>query len=115
MDSEIFIPAIIFGFFAYVIKILSDNRVRNRLIEKGMVDEKVKFLYHDNARLKNFASLKWGMVLIALGSALFIGQFLPYDDHEEMTIGLMFLFGGIAFLVYYFMARKMLDQNPTAE
>lgn len=115
MDSEIFIPLIIFGFFAYVIKILSDNRVRNRLIEKGLVDEKVKFLYHDNFRLKNFTSLKWGMLLIALGAALFIGQLLPYDAQEELTIGLMFLFGGIAFLSYYFLAKKMLDKNPAAE
>jgi Domain of unknown function (DUF6249) len=115
MNSEIFIPAIIFGFFAYVIKILSDNRVRNRLIEKGLVDEKVKFLYHSDIRLKNFTSIKWGMLLIALGLALLIGQLLPYDDHEELTMGLMFLFGGVAFLAYYFMAKRMLDKNPVAE
>jgi hypothetical protein len=115
MHSDIFVPLIVFGFFGYVIKILSDNRIRNRLIEKGLVDEKVKFLYYDNARLKNVTSLKWGMLLIALGAALLIGQWLPYDAREEMTVGLMFLFAGIAFLIYYFLAKKLLDKNPVAE
>jgi len=115
MNSDIFIPLIIFGFFAYVIKILSDNRVRNRLIEKGMVDEKVKFLYLDTFHKRNFSSLKWGMVLIALGLALFIGEILPEHNQEEMTFGLMLLFAGIAFLIYYFLSKKIVAKTSAEE
>lgn len=115
MYSDIFVPLIIFGFFAYVIKILSDNRIRNRLIEKGMLDEKVKFLYLDSFQKRNFSSLKWGMVLIALGLALFIGKILPEDYQEEMTFGLMLLFAGIAFLIYYFLSKRMLAKTLMKE
>ncbi len=115
MNSDIFVPLIIFGFFAYVIKILSDNRVRNRLIEKGILDEKVKFLYLDTFQKKNFSSLKWGMVLIALGLALFIGEILPEDNQEEMTFGLMLLFAGIAFLIYYFLTKRMITKTSAEE
>jgi hypothetical protein len=106
MDAEIFIPISLFIVIAYIIKVISDNRVRHRLIEKGQVDESIKNVFMENTVLKSLQSLKWGMVLIALGLALFIGQFMPYDIREEITVGGMFLFAGIALLIYYSVVRR---------
>jgi hypothetical protein len=106
MDAEIFIPISLFLVIGYIIKVISDNRVRHRLIEKGQVDESIKNAFSENSELKNLQSLKWGMVLIGLGLALFIGQFMPHYMQEEITVGGMFLFAGIALLIYYSVARR---------
>ena len=112
----IFIVLIIFSSAAYVIKVISDNRIRRRLIDAGQVDEKVQYLYlkSEKGEADPLNSIKWGMVLVAIGLALLIGQILPYDITEAMTIGMMFLFAGIALLIYYFIQRGK-SKEVTAE
>jgi uncharacterized membrane protein len=106
--TGVLIVFIIFSAAAFVIKVVSDNRIRRRLIEGGQVDEKVKYLYFKSERrmYDPLSSVKWGMVLIGIGLALLLGQLFPYDITEEMTIGLMFLFAGIAFLIYYGLQKR---------
>ena len=108
MDAEFLIPISLFVVIAYIIKVISDNRVRNRLIEKGQVDETVKDLFDNNVKQRGLNSMKWGLVLIGLGLALFIGQLFPYDVQEEITIGGMFFLAGVGFLIYYFIVKNML-------
>jgi hypothetical protein len=113
----IFIVLIIFGTAAFVIKVISDNRIRRRLIEGGQVDEKVKYLYFrpGNGGADPLSSVKWGMVLVAIGLALLLGQLFPYDITEMMTIGFMFLFAGLAFLIYYFIQKGKSEDLPEEE
>ncbi len=111
MDLDFIIPVSLFIVIAYIIKVISDNRVRQRLIEKGEIDEKVKFLYSDRLQSQNLSSLKWGLVLTGLGLALFIGQLFPHTISEEMTVGSMFIFAGIAFLIYYAIAKVQLNKS----
>jgi hypothetical protein len=107
MDAEFLIPISLFIVIAYIIKVISDNRVRNRLIEKGQLDESVKNLFNNNVKQRNLSSMKWGLVLIGIGLALFIGQLFPYDIQEEITIGGMFFLAGVGFLIYYFIVKNM--------
>ena len=107
--TPIFIVGIIFVSISFVTKVLSDNRIRTRLIESGKIDEKVQFLYMNGKERSPLSSLKWGLVLVGLGLALFVGQFLPYEMEGEGTIGTMFLFSGIAFLIYYNISKN--EQN----
>jgi len=106
--TGIFITGIIFASIAFVIKVISDNRIRERLINSGKIDEQVKFLYMNpkNRESSPMNSLKWGMMLVALGLALFVGQFFPYQLEDEGTIGAMCLFSGIALLIYYFVSKN---------
>ena len=111
----VLIVLVIFSTAAFVIKVISDNRIRRRIVESGQVDEKIKFLYFNTAKrqIEPFSSVKWGMVLVAIGLALLLGQMFPYDITETMTIGFMFLFAGIAFLIYYFIQKG--KSEPEAE
>ena len=108
---------IIFSTTAFVIKIISDNRIRRRLIEADQVDEKVKYLFFKSGRraAEPLSSVKWGMVLVAIGLALLLGQMFPYDITEEMTIGFMFLFAGLAFLIYYFIQKGKSEEIAEEE
>jgi hypothetical protein len=100
-----------FGVIAYVVKIILDNATRRKLIDKGMVDENVKYLYLDKQKSPILSALKWGMVAIGVGIAIFIGQMVQPDMREEVTIGCMFIFGGLALVIYYAIANKMLEKH----
>ena len=102
MDMDFLIPIFIIGSIVYLIKSISDNRLRHKLIERGQLDENVKYLFMDRDLQCRFSSLKWGIVLIAIGCAFLLGQTFDRDLAETITIGSMFLLGGIGFLVYYF-------------
>lgn len=94
-----------------IIKLLSDNKTRRKLIEKGLVDEKVKYLFLDKPKEHVSSSLKWGMVLIAVGLAVFVGQMAPKELVEEVTIGAMFVLGGLALVIYYAIASKKMNKS----
>jgi len=105
------VPLIVFfGVVAYIVKIILENATRRKLIDKGMVDENVKYLYADVPETRILSALKWGMVAIAIGLAIFVGQMVPSALREEVTIGCMFIFGGLALVIYYAVSKKMLDK-----
>ncbi len=107
MDSfEALIPIVFFITFAAIIKILSDNRVRKMLIEKGRIDENLKYLYQNHAGENPLSSVKWGLVLIGLGLAFLLRLLFPEHMSDEALVGMMFLFSGIGFLSYYAIAKK---------
>lgn len=107
MDFDFLIPITLFAVIAYIIKVISDNRLRHKLIEKGEIDENVKLIYSARMEQKGLSSLKWAFVLIGLGLALFIGQLFSAYFTEEMTVGMMFLLAGIGFLLYYFIEKNL--------
>lgn len=93
--------AVAFGAIVIIVKIATDTATRHKLISKGLVDEKVKFLYNGGSYARALNNLKWGMILVGIGIAALIGNFAPEHFEEAGTLGLMFIFGGIGFLVYY--------------
>lgn len=105
------IPIVMFIVIAAIVKIIADNTTRKRLIDKGLVDENIKYLFPDRLKSQTMASLKWGMVCIAIGLAVFIGQIAPSDLEEEVTIGAMFVLAGLALVLYYPIASRMLKKS----
>jgi len=110
----IIVPVIFFAFYM-VIRTISDNGVRRKIIEKGMVDENVQHLFKSTHREFRPNSLKWGMVLIALGAAILVGQIAPYSFQEEITISAMFILSGLALVVYYIVAAKSGAKSENGE
>ncbi|MBN2088591.1 hypothetical protein JW964_03215 [candidate division KSB1 bacterium] len=109
--EDIIIPIGIFMVLAYIVKILSDNRLRRLLIDKGQVNESVKYLFMDREYKNVPSSLKWGMVLIGIGVAILIGQLVPRHMMEEVTFGGMFLLAGLGLVLYYFIANKLIEKS----
>ena len=95
--------AIIFGTISYVIKTIADNRVRNKAIDKGILDEQLKGVFARTAEqfLSGLNAIKWGMVLIGIGIAIVVGRFFPHHYTDEGTLGLALILSGVAFIIYY--------------
>ena len=101
----------LFVAIAIITKLALDHRTRQKLIDKGMVDENVKYLYRENGETRTLSSLKWALVLIGIGLAVIIGQIVPHRMVEEITVAGMFLFAGIGLLVYYWIASRILRRR----
>jgi hypothetical protein len=106
MKEEIFGPTlvllVIFWGIISIIRTVQENRTRNRLIDKGQIDENIKFLYPARQECRG-NSLKWGMMLIGLGIAFLIGQL---TNSEEMGVTAGFFCAGIALVIYHWISKK---------
>ncbi len=92
------------GFTTYFF-LMTRNRERMALIENGA---DASIFRQENGP---YANLKWGMFLVAIGLALFIGHFVEENTSMDDGAGyfpLIFMFGGIALLLYYQIAKKHL-------
>ena len=108
MMMEELIPMVLFLTVGWIVKIVSDNKTRRLLIDKGEVNENAKFIF-DRPQSQIAASMKWGFVLIGVGLALLIST-MTYSITEEGTFGLMFLFAGVGLLVFYFIAKQKYEK-----
>ena len=106
-------PVLILGVIGYfaleLVKVVAESRLRHKLIEKGLVDEKAKLLLESRLLAPLDGSLKWGIVLIAVGLAFLfafaIQRWIPEAIHGEITSGVVFFMAGLGMIVYYFLAR----------
>ena len=115
---DVFPIIIIFPTFAIALKWYLDYRTRLKLIEKGLVDEKVKYLDFGNLGQYAPTSLKWGLVLVFVGVVIVGLRMISDDVAGEIALGIMLIAAGLALLLYYGIAganrKRMLlerDQN----
>jgi hypothetical protein len=101
----------LFVAISVITKMALEHRTRQKLIEKGVLDENVKYLYRENGQARLLSNLKWALVLIGIGLAVIIGQLVPRSMMEEITVAGMFLLAGIGLLVYYSIASRLAGKS----
>ncbi len=114
---ETLIPISFFVVIAVIIKSFFDYKTRRALIEKGKLNVSAEPVAVSPAIEQSLSSLKWGLILTAIGAAIVIGTSSFSHDVEENTISLMFLFAGLALILHYFLAGRVLrkrkrESNP---
>ena len=117
MNEEILIPISLFGGIAVILWKYFDARHRERMtiIEKGLISEDLKHLYSGFGWKTNpYSALKYGMLAAFIGmgilaSALIAPAFPHYE--EQVTIGIVFLFGGIGLILFYQIVRKKMEEE----
>jgi hypothetical protein len=109
---ENMVPVLVLGVIGYfvleLVKVVAENRLRHKLVEKGLVDEKARLLLESLPSAQSEGALKWGIVLIGVGLAFLfafgIQRWVPAAIHEEITAGAVFFMAGLGMIVYYFIA-----------
>ncbi|MBS1493515.1 MAG: hypothetical protein JST55_08390 [Bacteroidetes bacterium] len=109
------IPGIIIFWWLY-----TRHRERMRLIEKGLAPEEVKSYFSSTSVSKPrnaFSALKWGILITFLGLGIFIANLLEdkYNMSDGMTTGLVFVFGGLGFILYYVLVKSKLTDKKQGE
>ena len=78
-------------------------------MDMGLTAQEAKEYFKELERKpKNpYSSLKWGILMTMIGIGLFIGILLDEMGFKDSLTGVMILmFGGIGFLIYYFVVRS---------
>ncbi len=109
LTEGVLITAVVFIAIVATIRTIADTITRNKLINQGLVDDKVKGVFARDAKLQRLSSLKWGLVLVGIGLALLIGQIAEDYLTDQATFGLVFIFAGIAFFIYFGVAQRHLN------
>ncbi|KPK88649.1 hypothetical protein AMJ80_10800 [bacterium SM23_31] len=112
MEEQVIIFLAFFCLVGYIIKVVSDNKLRRRIIEKGEINENVKDIFAPPRQRTAHQQLKWGMVLIAVGLGLVFGAFF---NSGEIAFAFMLIFAGVALILYYLKGDKIHKEDKNIE
>jgi hypothetical protein len=105
-------PLVIFYAIYGIVREYYSYQTRRKLIEQGLTETQLRELFGQGGQPREAAlgSLKWGLVVVALGLSLFISQpiaaGLPAAAVVSVTLGLMFVCCGAALVAFYLLTRK---------
>ncbi len=110
--TPVLVLGIIFGAIVSIVYLGVRRKERMAMLEKG-VDASVFFSKKTSG---NEYSLKYGLLLIGVALGILVGNLLaasePFAEAEEAAyFSMIFLFGGMALLINYFVARKMFSES----
>ena len=95
----------VFGSIPLIIFLVHRHKERKALIEKGM---DLSTLVGDK-KCSTLESLKYGILLVGLAIGILVGNILDQYTglNEEVSyFSMIFLFGGMALLIFYAIAKK---------
>ena len=102
------IPGLLIFWIVY-----TKHKERMRLIEKGLAPEEVRNYFSKEEKIRSpYRGLKWAILLLSLGVGILISNILydKYNLSDGYTFGLVMLFLGIGFLVYYLIIKNKIEQ-----
>jgi hypothetical protein len=113
------VPIVAAGAFFWCIvavtRTLADRSFKLKLIDAAPPTEMMRMLLSTPRPGPELGSLKWGIVGVAVGTALLIVHLTEMTDSDAMTAGVLVLAGGIGLLVYYGIATRILRNAPRSD
>lgn len=107
MNFELLIPITLFICIAYAIKSVVDARVRRQMVESNGSQELVKSILEGDEVRRRQSSLRWGIVLVALGIGFAAIAMNGMDDLTPGTLAILLSALGLGNLAAYAVARKL--------
>jgi hypothetical protein len=105
--KQLFVPVILFLCVAYCFKVLVDAAMSYRLVRMGSPVEIVHAVFESLAAQRRSGSLRWGLVLVALGGSLGLIQLLGWRDFSPGTLALLLAGTGLGHLSFFALTRKI--------
>ena len=103
--TPILVLAIIFGAIYGIIQLNYQHKERKMLLDKG-ADPNI----FQTPKVKKATSLRYGLLLIGIALGIFLGDLLTKSAHmqqEAAYFSMVFLFGGLALVISFFVERRM--------
>lgn len=113
--APMFVVAVIALSIVAIVKIVLENRVRMKIAEKGAVDADLKNLFVTSNLFTPLSSLKWGLIITAVGVALLLANFLRGVLSDTGVAALVFIFAGSALFIHYFLAKRLENEHGAGQ
>jgi hypothetical protein len=105
------IPGMLIFYWIYI-----KHKERTKLMDMGLSPQEARDYFREiEKKPKNpLGTLKWGILFTMIGIGLFIGILLDEAGFKDELTGVMvLLFGGLGFIIYYFIASSKLKKSET--
>jgi hypothetical protein len=96
----------LFVCIAASIKFVVDAYTRRKIVNSHATEEMVRTLLQADEQARRLASLKWGLVLTAMGLAAGAIQVLGIQFDTPAAIGLVCGSAGVALLLYHYLSVR---------
>ena len=107
MNFEALIPISLFVCIAYAIKVVVDARVRQRMVAAGGSADLVDSVLRDEELRRRHSSLRWGVVLLAVGVGFGLIQWFGWQQVTPGMIAVLAVVTGLGNLVFFTISRKL--------
>ncbi|HTH67015.1 MAG TPA: DUF6249 domain-containing protein [Rhodanobacter sp.] len=107
MEFGILIPITLFICIAYAIKVVMDAMVRRHMVNAGGSEELVNSLLRDEELRRRHSSLRWGVVLLAVGVGFGLIQWFGWQQVTPGMIAVLAVVTGLGNLVFFTISRKL--------
>ena len=101
---EFLVPVAFFAMIVWIVRIISDNKIRKRALENGNLKESMKYLWEKTYANKPLQNIKWAIIFAGVGIVILIAHLFALA--EAVAIGLAAIVIAIALFVYYKMEKK---------
>ncbi len=118
MDVEILVPLGFFAAIVWIVKIISDNRIRRKMLDQHVSDELAEaILRKGKSEPSALGALKWGLIVLGVGGALVLIELFSIDADEPLAYGMLFLAAGAGLIAYYLLAsaHEHMDRRENDE
>jgi len=106
MDVEILVPLGFFAMIAYIVKLISDNRLRRKVLNSPASEEMAEaLLKREWSEPRTRSALKWGLIFAALGAGVLVVSVLAIGFESPLAYAILLLATGGALLGYYLIER----------
>jgi len=104
MDFGFLVPISIFIMIVWIVKIVSDNKIRKRALENGNLNESIKYLWETSYANKPLQNIKWAIIFGGVGIVILVSHLFALP--EAVAFGLTCIVVAIALLVFYYYMEK---------
>lgn len=101
---EFLVPVALFVLIGYIVKTISDNKIRKRALENGNLNESIKHLWEKSYANKPLQNVKWAIIFAGVGVVILFAHIFMLA--EAIAIGLSAIVVAVALLVYYAMEKN---------
>ena len=102
-----FIPISLFLCITYAIKAIVDARVRRQLVNANVSQDLVKSIIEGDEVRRRHASLRWGIILLALAVAFVLIEAFSWREVTPGVIAVLLGAIGLGNLAYYALSRRL--------
>ena len=104
MDFGFLVPVAFFVLIGYIVKTISDNKVRKRALENGNLNESIKHLWEKSYANRPLQNIKWAIIFAGVGVVILLSYIFTLP--ESVALGLSTLVVSLALFIYYKLEKK---------
>ncbi|BDU18706.1 DUF6249 domain-containing protein [Dyella sp. GSA-30] len=105
--QQVIVPVVLFLCITYAIKLLIDARLHSQLFKNGASEAWLQSILKTEERQRRYASLRWGVVLLALAAGFGLNQYLYNDNFNAGSIAILAGAVGLGNLVFFALSRRL--------